>query len=169
MDRPQSPLPYKGSLLTLQKDILQLLILPYSSARPLCFSFHSSITCLRVHILFWKYVFSTTHIGFHCIWCVVTILHLSSWSDNSHFLPSSFKHYLSDPLTLPSLIHLSHDIINVLLIFRELSHYLVMVTCHTSHTLGTINVWIVWLGAPQLCYSRKSSTLLRSQYQLRTS
>ena len=92
-----------------------------------------------------------THIGFRCIQCVVIVPHLSSWSDNPHLFLSSFNPYLSDPLTLPSLIHLSHDvvfplfslshdIIIVLLILGELSHYLVMVTCRTSHTLGTINV-----------------------------
>ena len=42
-----------------------------------------------------------------------------------------------------------------------------MVTRRTSHTLGTIYVSIVWLGAPQLCYLGKSSTLLRSQCQLK--
>ena len=92
-----------------------------------------------------------THIGFHCIRCIVIVPHLSSWSDNPHLLLSSFNPYLPDPLTLLLLIHLSHnnafplfslshDIIVVLLIFRELSHYLVTVTHHTSLNLGTINV-----------------------------
>ena len=95
--------------------------------------------------------FLMTHISFHCIWYVIIVLHLSSGSDNPHLLLSLFNPYLSDPLTLLSLIHLSHnnafplfslshDIIVVLLIFRELSHYLVTVTHHTSLNLGTINV-----------------------------
>ena len=93
----------------------------------------------------------TTHIGFCCIWCVVIVFHLSSWSDDPHLSLSSFNSYLSDPLTLLWLIHLSHDVVSplfsrshhiiiVLLTLRELSHYQVTVTCRTSHTLGTINV-----------------------------
>ena len=95
--------------------------------------------------------FLTTHIDFRCTWCVVTVLRLSSWSDNPHLFLSLFNPYLSDPLALLSLIHLSHDVVSplfslshnivvVLLILGELSHYLVMVTRRTSHTLGTINV-----------------------------
>ena len=53
----------------------------------------------------------TTHIGFRCIWCVVIVLHLSSWSDDPHLLLSSFNPYLSDPLPLLSLIHFSHDVV----------------------------------------------------------
>ena len=53
--------------------------------------------------------FLTTHIGFCCIQCVVIVLHLVSWSDNPHQFPSSFNPYLSDPLTLLSLIHDSHN------------------------------------------------------------
>ena len=41
-----------------------------------------------------------THIGFYCNQCVIIVLCLSSWSDNPHFLLSSFNPYLSDPLTL---------------------------------------------------------------------
>ena len=95
--------------------------------------------------------FLTTHIGFRCIQCVTIVLLLSSWSDDPCLLLSSFNSYLSDPLTLPSLIHLSHDVvfplfslshdlIIVLLILGELSHYLVMVTRCTSPTLGTISM-----------------------------
>ena len=87
-----------------------------------------------------------THIGSRCIQCVVIVLHLSSWSDDPHLFLSSFNPYLSDPLTLPLLIHLSHNVVSllfspshniiiVLLILGELSHYLVTVTRHTSHTL----------------------------------
>ena len=73
-----------------------------------------------------------THISFHCTWCAVIVLHFASWSDDPHILLSSFDPYLSDPLTLLLLIHdfhdgvlplfsLSHNIIVVLLIIRELS------------------------------------------------
>ena len=44
--------------------------------------------------------------------------------------------YLSHGFVSP-LFSLSHNVIAVLLTLRELSHYLVMVTCHMSHTLGT--------------------------------
>ena len=64
--------------------------------------------------------FSTTHISFHCIWCVITVPHWSSWSDDPHLLLSSFKPYLSDPLTLLSLIHLSHsDVLPFVLPFPQ--------------------------------------------------
>ena len=91
----------------------------------------------------------TTHIGFHCIRCVVIVLHLSSWSDDPHILLSSFNPYLSDPLTLlfayPSF---SRSCLPFVLPFSrhhccitnttKLSHSLITVTHHTSHTLGTI-------------------------------
>ena len=64
------------------------------------------------------------HIGFCYIWCVVIVLHLSSWSGDPHLLLSSFNPYLSDPLTLLSLIHLSHD--DVFLLF-SLSHKILVV------------------------------------------
>ena len=65
-----------------------------------------------------------THIGFRCIWCVVNALRLSSWSDDPLLLLSSFNPYLSDPLTLLSVIHLSHD--GVFLLF-SLSHDILVV------------------------------------------
>ena len=82
---------------------------------------------------------------------MVIVLHLLSWSDDPHLLLSSFNPCLSDPPTFLLLIHdshndvlplyfLSHDIIVVLTIPRELSHYLVTVTHCTSHTLANINV-----------------------------
>ena len=55
-----------------------------------------------------------THIGFCHIQCVVIVLHSTSWSDNPQPLLSSFNPYLSDPLTLPSLIHNSHDVVSLL-------------------------------------------------------
>ena len=75
-------------------------------------------------------MFPTTHISLCCIQCVMIVLHLLSWPNDPHLLLSSFKPYLSDPLTLLSLIHpshndvlplfsLSHNVIVVLLIFRE--------------------------------------------------
>ena len=104
-----------------------------------------------VHLLVLVTCVLTTHLSFCCIRCVVIVLCLSSWSDDPHLFLSSLNPYLSDPLALPSLIHLSHNVVSplfspshniivVLLILRELSHYLVTVTHHTSHTLGTINV-----------------------------
>ena len=65
-----------------------------------------------------------THIGFHCIWCVVIVLHLLSWSDDLLLLLFSFNPYLSDPLTLLSLIHLSHDVV---LLLSSLSHDIIVV------------------------------------------
>ena len=53
--------------------------------------------------------FHTTHIGFHCIQCVVIIICLLSLSENPCLLISPFKPYLSDPPTLLLLIHLSHN------------------------------------------------------------
>ena len=66
----------------------------------------------------------TTHIGFHCIRCVVIVLRLSSWSDDPHLLLSSFNPYLFDSLTLLLLTHLSHDV--VFLLF-SLSHNIIAV------------------------------------------
>ena len=66
---------------------------------------------LRVYLPVLAVCILTTHIGFRCIWCVVIVLCLSSWSDNPLLLLSSFNPYLSDPLTLLSLIHLSHDVV----------------------------------------------------------
>ena len=51
------------------------------------------------------------HISFRCIQCVIIVLHLSSWSDDPHLFLSSFNPYLSDSLTLLSLIHLSHNVV----------------------------------------------------------
>ena len=70
---------------------------------------------------------------------------LAVFSHDPHLLLSPFNPYLSDPLTLFLLMHLSHnvvsplfslshDIIIVLLTLRELSHYLVTVTHCTPHT-----------------------------------
>ena len=96
-------------------------------------------------------VCSHTHIGFRYIRCVVIVFRLSSWSGDPHLFLSSFNPYLSDPLPLLLLIHLSHDdvfllfslshdILIVLLILQKLSHCLIMVTRCMSHTLGTIYV-----------------------------
>ena len=115
---------------------------------PLCLlSFQSSFPRLRVHLPVLVMCVLMTHIGFGCIWCVVIILHLSSWSDDPCLFLSLFNPYLSDPLTLLLLIHLSHSV--VLPFSRhhccitnttKLSHCLITVTRRTSHTLGTINV-----------------------------
>ena len=65
-----------------------------------------------------------THLGFRGIRCVTIVLLLLSWSDDPHLLLSSFNPYLSDPLTLLSLIHLSHN--DVFLLF-SLSHDILVV------------------------------------------
>ena len=65
-----------------------------------------------------------THIGFRCLWGVVIILHLLSWSDNPHLLLSSFNPYLSDPLTPLLLIYPSHDVVFPL---SFLSHGIIVV------------------------------------------
>ena len=65
-----------------------------------------------------------THIGFRCIWCVIIVLHLSSWSGDPHLFLFLFNPYLPDPLTLPSLIHLSHNIVSPLF---SLSHNTIIV------------------------------------------
>ena len=149
--RHQHPFLIKESSSHLWILILQLLSTFTSSARSVRLPFSSSFPCLRVHFPVLVICILMTHIGFHWIWGVVIVLHLSSWSDDPHLFLSSFNPYLSDPLPLLLLIHhshnvlsplffLSHDIIIVLLTFEGLSHYLVTVTHCTSHTLGTINV-----------------------------
>ena len=87
-------------------------------------SYQSPFSRLRVYLPVLVVCVLTTHIGFHCIRCVVIVLHLSSWSDDPHLLLFSFNPYLSDPLTLLSLIHLSHD--DVFLLF-SLSHDIIVV------------------------------------------
>ena len=137
--------------ITLRIKILRLLSTLTSSACSACSPYQSSFPCLRVYLPVLVVCVLMTHIGFHCIRCVIIVLRLSPWSDNPYLLLSPFNPYLSDPLTLPSLIHLSHNVVSplfslshniiiVLPILRELSHYLVMVTRRTSHTLGIINV-----------------------------
>ena len=122
-----------------------------SSAHSACPPYQYFFPHLRVHFPVLVVCVLMTYIGFCCIRCVVIVLRLSSWSDDPHLFLSSFNPYQSDPLTLPLLIHLSHnvvsplfppshDIIVVLLILGELSHYLVTVNCCTSHTSDTINV-----------------------------
>ena len=87
-------------------------------------SYQSPFSCLRVYLPVLVVCVLTTHIGFRCIRCVVIVLHFSSWADDPHFLLSSFNPYLSDPLTLLLLTHLSHDV--VFLLF-SLSHDLIVV------------------------------------------
>ena len=111
-------------LLTLRIKILQLLSILTSSVHPTHPSYQSPFPCLRVYLPVLVVYVLTTHIGFRCIRCVVIILHLSSWSDNPHLFLSSFNPYLSDPLTLLSLIHLSH---NVVLPLSSLSHDTIIV------------------------------------------
>ena len=141
----------KEILLALWTLILWLLSTLTSSAHSACLPSPSSFSCFRVHLPVLGVCVPTTHISFCCTQCVIIVFHLSPWSDNPHPFLSSFNPYLSDPLTLPSFIHLSHDAvfplfslshdaIVVLLILRELSHYLVVVTHHTSCTLGIIKV-----------------------------
>ena len=149
--RLPDPFLIKEDLLALQVRILWLLSTLTSSARSTCPPYQSSFPRLRVHFPVLVVCVLTTHIGFRCIQCVVIVLCLSSWSDDPQLFLSSFNPYLSDPLTLPLLIHLSHNVVSllfspshniiiVLLILGKLSHYLVTVTHHMSHTLGTINV-----------------------------
>ena len=90
--------------------------------------------------------FHTTHIGFHCIQCVVIIICLLSLSENPCLLISPFKPYLSDPPTLLfdysslsrrdcPLVLDSHEFIVVLGTLGRLSQYLVTVTHHKSPQL----------------------------------
>ena len=95
-----------------------------SSARSIHPSYQPLFSRLRVYLPVLVVCILTTHIGFRCIRGVVIVPHLSSWSDDPHLLLSSFNPYLSDPLTLLLLTHLSHDV--VFLLF-SLSHDIVVI------------------------------------------
>ena len=102
------PITQHSHLIGLLNSPVSSITLPTSQGLPPCFGS----------------VFLTTHIGFRCIRCVVIVLRLSSWSDDPHLLLSLFNPYLSDPLPLLSLIHLSHD--DVFLLFSP-SHDILVV------------------------------------------
>ena len=104
--------------------VLQLLSTLTSSARSTRSPYQSSFPRLRIQCPILVVWFHTTHIGFHCLRCVVIVLHLSSWSGNPHLFLSSFNPYLSDPLTLLLLIYLSHDVVFPL---SFLSHDIIIV------------------------------------------
>ena len=111
-------------LLALRIKILRLLSTLTSLARSIHPSYQSPFSHLRVYLPVLVVCVLTTHTSFRCIRCVVIVLHFSSWSDDPHFLLSSFNPYLSVPLPLLSLIHLSHG--DVFLLF-SLSHNILVV------------------------------------------
>ena len=101
---------------------LQLLVSTFtSSARLTHPSYQFPFSRLRVYLPVLVVCVLMTHISFCCIQCVVIVLSLSSWSDNPLLLLSSFNPYLSDPLTLSSLIHLSHNDASPLSLFLMMS------------------------------------------------
>ena len=124
MVRLEGPSLIKEGRLALRIKILRLLSTSTSSARSIHPSYQSPFSRLRVHLPVLVMCVLTTHIGFRCIRCVDIVLRLSSWSDDPHLLLSSFNLYLSDPLTLLLLTHLSHDVVFLL---SSLSHDLIVV------------------------------------------
>ena len=146
------PFPYKGKIFSPFRHPFSnySASIPHQPYSPVLLLIHLSyISGSKSY--FWKYIFSWPTLAsivsgvslLFSIWLLGQTTHIFSYLHSTLIClthsPSLCLFILPmmlSPLCSPFLI----DLIIILLILRELSHYLVTVTCRTSHTLGTINV-----------------------------